>query len=73
MTTTKNIAELDIVELREDFESAPAGARGGVIDIFDGGRTAMVEFTDLPGEMDIDKILVVPLVKLRVVEPAHRG
>lgn len=71
MATTKHITELDIVELREDFESAPAGARGGVLDIFD-GNMAMVEFTNLPGEMDIEKIVVLPLDKLRVIEPARR-
>jgi hypothetical protein len=43
-----------------------------VLDIFD-DRKAMVDFTNLPGDMDIDKIVVVPLGKLRVVEPAHRG
>lgn len=31
---------------------------------------AMVEFTNLPGEQDIDRIVVVPLDKLRVVERA---
>jgi len=30
----------------------------------------MVEFTNLPGEQDIDRIVVVPLDKLRVVERA---
>jgi len=72
MTTTKHIAELDIVELAESVDEAPAGARGGVLDIFDDHR-AMVEFTNLPGEMDIDKIVVVPLGKLRVIEPTHRS
>lgn len=43
-----------------------------MLDIFDDHR-AMVEFTNLPGEMDIDKIVVVPLGKLRVIESAHRG
>jgi hypothetical protein len=32
----------------------------------------MVEITSLPGEMDIDRIIVVPFAKLRVVEPARR-
>jgi hypothetical protein len=72
MATTKHIAELDIVELPESVGGTPAGARGGVLDIFD-DHGAMVEFTNLPGEMDIDKIVVVPLGKLRVVEPARRG
>lgn len=72
MATTEHIAELDIVELAEPVGETPAGARGGVLDIFD-DRKAMVDFTNLPGDMDIDKIVVVPLGKLRVVEPAHRG
>lgn len=65
------IAELDIVELREDFEAAPAGAKGGVLDLLGEGR-AMVEFTSLPAELGVDRVLVVPLDKLRVIEPAHR-
>ena len=69
MTATKHIAEYDIVELTEAVEAAPAGARGGVLDIFSGGK-AMVEITTMPGEMDIDRIIVAPLSKLRVVKPA---
>jgi hypothetical protein len=69
MATVRDIAELDIVELREDFETAPAGATGGVLDILGEGM-AMVEFTSLPAESGVDRILVVPLAKLRVVEPA---
>lgn len=65
------IAELDIVELREDFQTASAGATGGVLDIPGEGR-AMVEFTSLPAELGVDRILVVPLDKLRVIEPARR-
>jgi hypothetical protein len=69
MATTRHIAELDIVELTESVDEAPAGARGGVLDIFT-DEMATVEFTNLPGEMDIDKIVVVPLGKLRVLERA---
>jgi hypothetical protein len=71
MATMHEIAELDIVELREDFEAAPAGAKGGVLDLLGEGR-AMVEFTSLPAELGVDRVLVVPLDKLRVIEPAHR-
>lgn len=67
----REIAEFDLVELREDFETAPAGATGGVLDIFDGDM-AMVEFTSLPADLGVDRILVVPIDKLRVIEPAHR-
>lgn len=68
MAATKHdVSELDFVELIEPFDEAPAGARGGLLDIFDGDM-AMVEFTNVPGEMDIDKIVIVPLDKLRVVD-----
>lgn len=66
------IAELDLVELREDFETAPAGATGGVLDLF-GDNMAMVEFTSLPADLGVDRILVVPLDKLRIVERAPRA
>jgi hypothetical protein len=69
MPATKHIAEFDIVELADPIDKAPAGSRGGVLDIFDDG-TAMVEIISLPGEMDIDRIVVAPLGKLRVVDPA---
>ena len=67
----RKVAELDLVELREDFETAPAGATGGVLDVF-GGDRAMVEFTSMPADLGLDRILVVPIDKLRVVESAHR-
>jgi len=67
----REIAEFDMVELREDFEAAPAGSTGGVLDIFD-GNMAMVEFTSLPADLGLDRILVVPIDKLRVIQPAHR-
>ncbi|HEX3957485.1 MAG TPA: hypothetical protein VHZ03_12780 [Trebonia sp.] len=71
MATTREIAEFDLVELREDFETAPAGATGGVLDILDGDM-AMVEFTSLPADLGVDRILVVSIDKLRVIEPARR-
>jgi hypothetical protein len=71
MASTREIAEFDMVELCEDFETAPAGATGGVLDIFE-GNTAMVEFTSLPADLGLDRLLVVPLDKLRVIEPARR-
>jgi hypothetical protein len=71
MAAMPKVAEFDLVELREDFESAPAGATGGVLDIFDGDM-AMVELTSQPSKPILDRIVVVPLDKLRVVEPAHR-
>jgi hypothetical protein len=69
MAIIKHITAYDIVELAEAVEGAPAGARGGVLDLF-GDDKAMVEITSLPGEMDIDRIVVAPVDKLRVVNPA---
>jgi len=41
-----------------------------VLDLLGEGK-AMVEFTSLPAELGVDRILVVPLDKLRVIEPAR--
>lgn len=71
MASAREISEFDLVELREEFETAPAGATGGVLDLFDGDR-AMVEFTSMPADLGLDRLLVVPIDKLRVIEPAHR-
>ena len=71
MAATKHIAAYDIVELAEAVDDAPAGARGGVLDLFP-DEMAMVEITSLPAEMDIDRIVLAPVAKLRMVEPAHR-
>lgn len=59
-----------LIELREPVEEAPAGARGGIIDLLDGDRV-MVELTSLPLEPILDRIVVVPLDKLRLIEPAR--
>jgi hypothetical protein len=67
MAVTHRIVRYDIVELTEPVDEAPAGARGGVLDVFGDGK-AMVEITSLPGELDIDRIVVAPLGKLRVVD-----
>lgn len=72
MATTKHIVEYDVVELVEPDAGTPAGARGGVLELFDDNH-AMVEFTNLPGDMDIDRIRAVPLDKLRVIERAPRS
>jgi hypothetical protein len=71
MATTHEIAEFDLVELREAFETAPAGATGGVLDLL-ADDMAMVEFTSLPADLGVDRVLVVPIAKLRVIEPSHR-
>jgi hypothetical protein len=42
-----------------------------VLDLFDGDM-AMVEFTSMPADLGLDRILVVPTDRLRIVEPAPR-
>lgn len=61
------IRVLDIVELTEEIDNAPAGARGGVLELRPGG-TAMVEITD-PTLDAAARIVFAPLRKLRVVNP----
>ncbi len=45
MTVTREIAAFDIVELAEQVDDAPAGARGGVLELRDDG-VAMVEILE---------------------------
>lgn len=66
MAVTRHITRYDIVELTEPVEEVPAGERGGVLELYDDG-TAMVEFTSLPPELGVDRILVAPVGKLRVI------
>jgi hypothetical protein len=61
------IAEFDIVEFTQAIDDAPAGERGGVLELYDDG-TAMVEFTSLPPELGVDRILVAPVGRLRVID-----
>jgi predicted nucleic acid-binding protein len=62
------IREQDIVELTEPVDDAPAGARGGVLELRPGG-TAMIEITE-PVLDAAARIVFAPLRKLRVVDPA---
>lgn len=45
MAATREIGAFDLVELTEPVDAAPAGARGGVLEI-DSDGTAMVEITE---------------------------
>jgi hypothetical protein len=65
MPTTHEITLYDTVELTADVETASAGARGGVVELL--GDKAMVEVTTMPSEPLLDRIVVVPLAKLRRV------
>jgi hypothetical protein len=59
------ITAFDRVELIEPVDDAPAGARGGVLELRD-GDTAVVEITS--PELDpAARIVFVPVTKLRSV------
>jgi len=64
MPATYEITLCDTVELTADVETAPAGARGGVVELLDGDK-AIVEVTTTASEPLLDRIVVVPLAKLR--------
>ncbi len=66
MAVAHRIAEFDIVELTEAVEDAPAGARGGVLELRP-GDTAMVEITEPPLD-GAARIVFAPLAKLRVID-----
>lgn len=58
------------MELTERVDDAPAGARGGVLELRE-GDTAMIEITK-PALGPAARIVFAPLSKVRVVEPAPR-
>ena len=65
MAVVREITAFDRVELVEPIDYAPAGARGGVLELRD-RDTAMVKIT--APELDpAARIIFVPLVKLRRV------
>ena len=45
-------------------DAAPAGARGGVTDVLGEGKV-IVELTSMPLEPNLDRIVIVPVAKLR--------
>lgn len=71
MATVRDIAIGDLVELTEAIDKAPVGAQGGITDLLDDGNV-IVEVTTLPLEPILDRIVIAPLDKLRVVKPAKR-
>jgi hypothetical protein len=66
MPATHEITLFDLVELTEAVETAPAGSRGGVVELL-GDDKAMVEITTMPLDPVLDRIVVAPLSKLRRV------
>jgi len=63
VATARDITAFDSVELLEPIDEAPAGARGGVLELRD-GSVAMVEITE-PELEGAARIIFVPLSKLR--------
>ena len=66
MAVAHRISEFDIVELTEAVDDAPAGARGGVLELYP-DETAMVEVLEPPLD-GAARIVFAPLAKLRVVD-----
>jgi len=65
MAVVREITAFDRVELLEPVDEAPAGARGGVLELRE-GNIAMVEITT--PELDpATRIVFVPIGKLRRV------
>ncbi|MGH8980755.1 MAG: hypothetical protein ACRDWE_07030 [Acidimicrobiales bacterium] len=67
MPATHEITLYDMVELTEDIESAPAGSRGGVVELL-GDDMTLVEVMTMPLEPALDRIVFAPLAKLRRVD-----
>jgi hypothetical protein len=65
MAVVREITAFDRVELLEPIDGAPAGARGGVLELRE-HDTAMVEIT-APTLDPAARIIFVPLAKLRRV------
>lgn len=63
MAVVREITAFDRVELLEPVDDAPAGARGGVLELRD-GEVAMVEITT-PALDPAARIVFVPLRTLR--------
>ncbi len=71
MAMTHEITPFDIVELTERVGDAPAGARGGVLELYN-PETAMLEILE-PELGPAARIVFAPLDKLRVVKPSSRS
>jgi hypothetical protein len=67
MPAIHEIALFDMVELTEATETAPAGSKGGVLELLNDDM-AMVEVMTMPLEPVLDRVVVVPLTKLRRVD-----
>ncbi len=65
MPPQSDIAAFDLVELTEPVDDAPAGARGGVLELME-PETAMVEVMTPPLD-GVARIVFAPVVTLRHV------
>ncbi len=70
MAVAHKINAFDIVEFTERVDDAPAGARGGVLELRD-ADTAMIEVTK-PKLGPAARIVFAPLSKVRLIEPTPR-
>jgi hypothetical protein len=70
MAIAPEINEFDIVELTEQVADAPAGARGGVLELYT-PEVAMLEILK-PELGPAARIVFAPLDKLRVIETAAK-
>jgi hypothetical protein len=71
MAIAHKIIPFDIVELTEPIDEAPAGARGGVLELYR-PEIAMVEILE-PKLGGAERIVFAPLDKLRVIEPSSKS
>ncbi len=70
MAIAHEISPFDIVELTESVDDAPAGARGGVLELYT-PEVAMIEVLE-PELGPAARIVFAPLDKLRVVKPSSK-
>jgi hypothetical protein len=68
---THEISPFDIVELTERVDDAPAGARGGVLELYT-PEVAMIEVLE-PELGPAARIVFAPLDKLRIVKPSSKS
>jgi hypothetical protein len=71
MAVAHKITPFDIVELTEQGDDAPAGARGGVLELYR-PKVAMVEVLE-PVLGPAERIVFVPLDKLRVIKKSAKS
>ncbi len=71
MATVHDIAAYDLVELTEQVEHVPAGARAGVMEVRHGDHV-MLEVME-PDLGALDRVVFAPVAKLRVIERRSRS